>query len=332
MAVMPEERQPVPPVGTGLALRDPLAWDAFAGLASEAEGSGYRAVFCPEIAGRDAFAALTGLAGSTRTILLGTGVAPMTSRIPRLTAMGAATVHERSGGRAILGLGTGPGRKGALDALERQVAELRSLLGSASASFGDEDPEPLSLAVGSPLPIWISALGPRSVRLAGRIADGVLLNWCSPERVAQARTAIREAAADAGRDPAAVAIAVYVRSCVDQGDPDAALAAVKAAAGEYASYPAYARQFAAMGLGSEAEAAATAYRSGQVGAVPEGFVNAICLVGDARTARARIEAYRDAGAHLPVVYPVLVPGGGAEGSVAASMRGLAPGAKAPGVS
>src|SRR4249919_183864 len=98
MAAMDAGRQPR---GTAFALRDAFPWPAFAGLARTGEALGYRAVFLPEIAGRDAFASLTGLAGETGGLLLGTGIVPMTSRSPRATAMGAATVHERSGGRAI---------------------------------------------------------------------------------------------------------------------------------------------------------------------------------------------------------------------------------------
>ena len=76
----------------------------------EGETLGFRAVFLPEIAGRDATAALAALAGVTSELLLGTGIVPMTARRDQLTAMAAPTVHERSGGRAILGIGTGAPR------------------------------------------------------------------------------------------------------------------------------------------------------------------------------------------------------------------------------
>jgi alkanesulfonate monooxygenase SsuD/methylene tetrahydromethanopterin reductase-like flavin-dependent oxidoreductase (luciferase family) len=307
---MAADRQPR---GTGFALRDAFPWPTFSGLARAGESLGYWAVFLPEIGGRDAFAALAGLAGETTGLLLGTGIVPMTSRAPRVTAMGAATVHERSGARGILGLGTGPARVGALDALEAQVGELRGLLRPEGG---------LSLELPSPVPIWISALGPRSVALAGRIADGVLLNWCTPERVAQARDAVREAADAAGRDPGAITIAAYVRGSLG-GDPAAGLRALSAAAGEYASFPAYARQFAAMGLGAEAEAAATTYRAGAPGEGPAALVRAVCLPDDAAAARARLDAYREAGADLPVVYPVAAREDPA-GSVEATLRAMAP--------
>ena len=325
MAPVHDERQPRRVEGTAVALRDPLPWDRFAELARRAESLGYRAVFLPEIAGRDAFAALTALAGETSSLQLGTGIVPMTSRVPRLTAMGAATVDERSGGRAILGLGTGTARDGALDELAAQVHQIRALLGGAPGLL-DEDLEPLSLRSPSVVPVWIAGLGPRSMKLAGRIADGVLLNWCSPERVAQARRDIRAAAVDAGRDADAVTVAVYVRACIDQDDPVASFAAAKAAAGEYASYPAYARQFSLMGLGAPAEAAAAAHRAGRPGDVPDELVRAICLVGDAAAVRGRLDDYRDAGADLPVVYPMLVPGSDPRDSITATIRGLAPAA------
>jgi hypothetical protein len=78
--------------------------------------------------------------------------------------------------------------------------------------------------------------------------------------------------------------------------------ALKAAAAQYASYPAYARQFEEVGLGPEAEAAAAAQRAGRIHEVPVALVHAVCAVGEA--ARDRVEAYRDAGADLVVVYPV----------------------------
>ena len=91
--------------GIAFALRDPFPWSVFAGLAREAEALGYSAVFVPEIAGRDALVALGALAGETERLLLGTGIVTMGARTTMLTAMGAATVHERSSGRILLGLG-----------------------------------------------------------------------------------------------------------------------------------------------------------------------------------------------------------------------------------
>lgn len=306
------------PRGLGLALRDPLAWDELAGVVREGELLGYAAVFLPEIFARDAFATLAALAGETTEMLLGTGVVPMRSRTPLLTAMAAATVHERSGGRLVLGIGTGSAGRGALEELEHTVADVRALLrGEAVARDGRT--LRLALPPGSEVPLWISAMGPRAFELGGRIADGVLLNWCTPERVAYARAAVAEGARSAGRDPDDVTVAVYVRSWVGE-DREAALTVTKAAAGEYARYPAYARQFAQLGVGAEAEVAAAAVAAGRPQDVPDHLVHGFTAFGEG--AHARLAEYAAAGADLVLAYPVAV--GEPARSILGTIRSLAP--------
>ncbi len=303
------------PRGVGLALRDPLPWEGFSRIVREGEALGYRALFLPEIAGRDAVAALAALAGETRELSLGTGVLPMRSRTPMLTAMGAATVQERSGGRLVLGIGPGDVGRGALEELRAVVTEVRTLLDGGAVAG-----RRLSLVPEARVPIWVSALGPRACRLAGEVADGALLNWCTPERVAEARREIHEAAEAAGRDPSSVLLGVYVRALVG-GDPEAGRVALGRAAGEYAGYRAYARQFARMGLGAEAERAAAAVRSGRPEEVPEALLRAVTASGE--EAAERLRAYRDAGADLVVVYPVAA--GDAAASILGTLRALASG-------
>ncbi|MGH2679644.1 MAG: LLM class flavin-dependent oxidoreductase [Actinomycetota bacterium] len=291
---MGELRQPR---GTAFTIRDPLPWSDLAAIAREGEALGYEAVLLPETGARDTLATLAGLAADTERLLLGTGVIPLAARTSKLAAMAAATVQERSGGRHVLGVGTGGPAPGALDRLRTYVEEIRALIGE------DAPGAALRLPLPAPVPIWIAALGPRATRLAGEIADGVILNWCTPERVADARDAIRAAAAAAGRDPDAVTIAAYVRAAFS----DRAEEALLAAAAEYASYPPYARQFEAMG----------------VDVAPEAVVDAVCLHGDPSRSSDRLDAYRRAGADLPVVYPVLAPGEGPDASIAV-LRTLGP--------
>lgn len=296
-------------------LRDPLPWDGLARLTRLGEELGYAALFLPEIVARDGFAALAALAGETRDLLLGTGVLPMRSRTPLLTAMGAATVQERSGGRLVLGLGTGSAGRGALDELRRTVGDVRSLLrGERGGGQGS-----LALLPGAEVPVWISAMGPRAFRLAGEVADGALLNWCTPERVAFAQAEVARGAEAAGRDPGSITMAVYVRSWVGQ-DAVAAIDVLKAAAGEYAGYPAYARQFEQLGMGAEASSAAAAVRAGRPEDAPDVLVHAFTAFGD--RAPERLDAYRQAGADLVLVYPVAV--GDPAPSIEATLRALAP--------
>jgi hypothetical protein len=75
-------------------------------------------------------------------------------------------------------------------------------------------------------------------------------------------------------------------------------------AAQYATHPAYRRQFDAVGLGEQARAAAEARAARRPDRVPEELVRRVCLMGEAPEARAGLRAYEDAGADLPVVYPV----------------------------
>jgi len=312
--------------GTAFALRDPYPWGHLSGLARIGESLGYHALFLPEVGSRDVLAALTGLAGDTRSLLLGSGVLPLPARSPRLLAKAAATVQERSDGRLILGIGTGPASPGALEHLRATVAMLRAAFAGQEATTPDGESFRLALVPERAPAIWIAALGPKAVRLAGQVADGVLLNWCTPERVAQALGELREGAATADRDPADVTVSVYVRASIHGNDEDAALEAIRVAAGEYASYGAYARQFARMGLEEEAAQAAAAHAAARPADVPERLVRSVAVLGPPAEARARLEEYRAAGADLPVVYPAIVPGLAPARSALTTLEAVAPNA------
>jgi 5,10-methylenetetrahydromethanopterin reductase len=289
----------------GVALRDPLPWRDLAVLAETAEETGFDTVFLPEIrGGRDALAAVTGLGAHTSRIHLGPGVAPVPSRRLPLQAMAAATAHERTGGRLVLGLGSGQPGPGSLDRVRDAVAFLRDALSGGSPRDPDTgEAFRLSFELDRPPPIWLAALGDRMISLAGEVADGVLLNWCPPERVRRAAALVAESASVAGRDPASVTIGVYVRGCLG-AEEALALEALGAAAGQYAAMPHYRRQLEASGLGDAAREAAAAVEAGRPDRVPEELVRALCLLGDAEAAGARLGEFRAAGAAVPVVYPV----------------------------
>jgi alkanesulfonate monooxygenase SsuD/methylene tetrahydromethanopterin reductase-like flavin-dependent oxidoreductase (luciferase family) len=304
---------------TGLALRDPWPWRELLELAGTAEETGFEALFLPEIAGREAFSTLAAVAGEVHRLELGTGIATIIARRPIITAMAASTVDERSGGRMILGLGSGPADPGALDRLRVYVRTVRSLLDGQEVEAKGGDRMRLAMPPSRHLPIWVAALGPKAMRLAGEVADGVLLNWCSPERTSFARERVREGAEAAGRDPAGITVAAYVRACVGQDEAES-LAALGRAAAQYASFAAYHRQFEAMGLG--AESAAAARSNGERDEASRTLVRAVCLSGDAADSGARLDAYRQAGTDLPIVYPV--PCLDPLSSTLGTMFGLAP--------
>jgi len=290
----------------GVALRDPLPWHQLVLTAELAERTGYEALFVPEIAGREAFATMAGFARATATLMLGSGVIPSRSRQPHTLAMGAMTVQELAYGRFILGLGAAPG-PGALGKIEALVGFLREIFAGRDANPPGAKSQfhPTFSTTPAP-PIWLAALGPKMMELAGRIADGVLLNWCTPERVAQARTLIRAGAEQAGRDPDSIPIAVYIRSCVGQ-EQELAEAELASAAREYLALAHYRRAFESAGF-DPADAM--------------GVARATCILGDAASAQSQLTAFRDAGATLPVIYPVPVLE--TASSIDGTILGLAP--------
>jgi alkanesulfonate monooxygenase SsuD/methylene tetrahydromethanopterin reductase-like flavin-dependent oxidoreductase (luciferase family) len=279
--------------------REVLPWHEIVLLTETAEETGYEAVFTPEIAAREAFATLSGLASATGELRLATGVVPLEARAPATLAMAAVTLQDISDGRFILGVGSREAIRSARDRLRA----LRELL--AGGSDGDAGPLDIARPEGVDVPVYLAALGPRMTELAGEAADGVLLNWCTPERVAEARAQVARGAERAGRDPSGVTVCVYVRACLGHEEVHA-LAALGEAAAQYASMPKYRRQFDAMGLGSEADRAARASTGGPRSGVPVALLRNVCVWGTREEGLGRLEDYHRAGADLVVVYPVPV--------------------------
>jgi len=297
-----------------VVLRDPLPWHDLIDAVGMAEDVGYEAVFVPEISGREAFSTLAGFATATTRLNLGTGVVTIPSRSPVTSAMAAATVHDLSGGRMILGIGAGDVRAvarmpagGVLELTRRYVEVVTQTLSGEAVQAGDLFGVAgfrLELSHGPvPPPVWLGALGDGMIRLAGEVADGVILNWCTPERVASARKLITEAAERAARDPAKLTVGVYVRACLGV-EERVALRALRAMTGLYASFPNYRRQFERMGLGKDWARAAKAFEEGRSDEVPDSLVRALTVVGGRAEALARFAAYREAGADLVLCYPV----------------------------
>lgn len=261
--------------GTGIVFRDPLPWPEQRELVRTAEETGYTAAFVPEIAAREAFSTLTAFADDSSTIALGTGVVTMWARTSATTAMAAVTVQERSEGRIVLGLGSGsppPGvePKAQLERLRLFVGSVRTLL--AGDPLPSDDPfgqGGFQLALqppSGPPPVWLGALGDGALSAARDIADGVILNWCTAERVRAARRLVGES----------VTVAVYVRACLGVGER----------------------------VALEALRAAGAFAAGDMARVPESLVRVLTVMGDRDEAMARFDAYREAGADLVLVYPV----------------------------
>jgi alkanesulfonate monooxygenase SsuD/methylene tetrahydromethanopterin reductase-like flavin-dependent oxidoreductase (luciferase family) len=172
----------------------------------------------------DTFSLLAALATATERVGLFPDVASLPLRHPAMLAKAATSIDLLSGGRFELGLGAGsfwdaivamggprrsPGE--AVEALEEAVALLRLLWSDQrSVRFTGQHYRVAGVRPGPapahPIRIWVGAYGPRMLQLVGRLADGWVpsAGYLPPERLAAAQARIDDAAAAAGRDPAAV--------------------------------------------------------------------------------------------------------------------------------
>lgn len=181
--------------------------------AVRAEQLGFEAIFFADsqMNNVDPYQALALCAARTSKIRLGTAVTNMVYRDPSITANSFATLNEISAGRAIIGLGTGDGPVYSLGRtatkltdFERGLSTIRDLLHDR----GIEVPQGKERAGGNvklkagqrPVPIYISAEGPKTLRVAGRTCDGVILGTGFDRAVTDwARRHIAEGAKDAAR-------------------------------------------------------------------------------------------------------------------------------------
>ena len=227
----------------GLNRFDSRSVDHFAADVARAEQLGWDAALQPDsqLRRRDTYVLLAAAARVTQRITLGPLLANPVNRHPSVTASSIATVDELAPGRVLLGWGVGDtavrlaGLKPAKVAeLESSTRLMRALLDGREVEVGAA--RPARLPHHRPVPIWIAAGGPRTLRMAGGVADGVFIRvGTHPANIATAVEAIRAGAVAAGRDPAAVRLgAVFHTVLVDE--PERALAMARSMAAGYFEY------------------------------------------------------------------------------------------------
>ncbi|MBO2449135.1 LLM class flavin-dependent oxidoreductase [Actinomadura barringtoniae] len=304
------------PLGLSIASHSGLPPARIGELAGMAERAGFSTVFVAEGHG-DALALCPPVIAATSRVEVGTAIVNAALRPPVLAAKTAAVLDDASGGRFALGLGVGNtvmnDRFGLtppppLAATEDYVAVVRAVLA------GEEHKGEIFRSARIPLdrppvrpdmPIHLAALGPRMLALAGRIADGVILNLMSPAQAAEATAIVRAAAAEAGRRDTPRILCV-VHCCLSE-DEEAAAEAARAVVPRYVMHPATDRLFNA-DLGEARSAVLAGDRTAAARHVPQKVADAFVARGDAAACSARIAEYRAAGVDLPVVFPMPVSG------------------------
>lgn len=316
--------------------------DSLVSYTQQAEDVGYERVWLPETWGRDAVSVLTVLAERTDSIGLGSSILPVYSRSPALMGQAAATLQEVSDGRFRLGIGpSGPAVIGGWhgEAFERPLRRTREyieiiegvLSGEPVEYQGDlfqlsgfrlrsEPPEPAPK-------IDAAGLGPKSVELAGRFADGWHAVVFTSDGIRE-RLSDLERGADLGnRDPNELRSTLSLTCCVlDDRERARDLARQHTAfyVGGMGTY--YRKSLARQGYEEEANAIASAWGSGEREAalehVSDELLDELCAAGspeEARESIARFEAVDGLDA-----LAVSFPRGASEEEIEATIDALSP--------
>ena len=283
-----------------------------------AEALGYDSAYVTHIAGRDSLTVLMAYAAATERIRLGTGVLPMYSRTPVATAQQAATIDEYSGGRMVLGIGVSHqvtvenwfGTR-----IERPVAEMREYVTALRAMFEGRDVPPgarfptrfrfMGLEPRADLPIYVAALSPNMLQLAGEVADGVMLWLCNPEYVrAVVVPEVRAGRERAGKDLEGFDIVAAVPAAVTD-DRAGAYETMRGDLITYWNLPFYRSMIERSGFGADIAAFDAGMKAGDLDKAEEGisdrFLDVLTAIGSADEVREGVARYRDAGATSPCI-------------------------------
>lgn len=164
--------------------------------------------------------------GCTHTVTVGPMVTNPATRDPTVTASLFATLNDLYGNRTICGIGRGDsavrvinGKPATLAVLQESISVIGALANGQPVHYRGATLQ-LGWSAGSRLPIWVAGYGPKTLALTGRIADGFILQLADPAIAAWSIHAVRAAAADAGRDPDAIAFCVAAPAYVTDGSAE----------------------------------------------------------------------------------------------------------------
>lgn len=308
-------------------------------LAQEADQLGYAVCWAAEAYGSDVATVLAWVGARTERIHLGAAVMQIPARSPAMTAMTAATLDTLSGGRFRLGLGvSGPqvseGWHGVrfdsplartreyVDivrmALRREVVQYSGKHFTLPLPDGPGKALKLTVRpVREHIPLYLAAVGPKNLELAGEIADGWLAIFFSPEHAREHLAHLRAGAVKAGRgtaeDPLAgfdivPTVPVVLTDNLDYGYAAVANYAALYIGGMGSREKNFYNQLACrMGFEQEAARVQELYLAGHgkeaAAAVPREFLDATSLLGSHERIRERLKAYQEAGVTTLSVSP-----------------------------
>lgn len=282
-----------------------------ADIAREAERLGYTDAWSLEIDGVDCFSPLA-VAGMATGMRIGTAIANVFTRGPATLASSAAGLAEIAPGRFCLGLGSGSQpivqfwNGGTFTRPATRVREMVQVLRQAFAgervTFQGETLNVngfrLSRPVTDLIPIYVAALRPGMLRIAGEVGDGAIINWLSAADVPTPVQIVRQAAIQAGRDPEGLEITARLMVHIDSPSPESDQFARRDIAA-YMNVPVYKAFQQWIGRGELFapmwEAWAQGDRRGALSAIPDQAVQELTLRGSMEEIRSHVQRYLDAG-------------------------------------
>jgi alkanesulfonate monooxygenase SsuD/methylene tetrahydromethanopterin reductase-like flavin-dependent oxidoreductase (luciferase family) len=278
-----------------------------------ADELGYDSVYTTHIAARDSLTVLMAYAAVSERLKLGTGVLPIYSRTPVATAQQAVTIDEYSGGRMVVGLGVSHqvtvenwfGTR-----LERPLKAMREYVSILRACFKGEGPPPgeifssnfrfMGLEPRADLPIYVAALSPKMLRLAGEIADGVMLWLCNPYYIKGVVVPeVRAGREKAGKTLDGFDIVAAVPAAVTD-DKQGVTQVMRADLVTYWNLPFYRAMIERCGFGEDLDTFDAGMAGGDIDKAMSGisndFLGMLTAVGSPDEVRASMDRYEWAGA------------------------------------
>ena len=272
---------------------------------------GYTDVWTAESNGPDGLTPLALAAAAEPRLRLGTAILSSFTRGPAILAQSAAALAAAAPGRFVLGLGASSNvivEKWNATPFDKPYARTRDVVQFLRAALAGErvteqyetfaiDGYRLGLVPETPPKIVVAALRERMLRLGAREADGVVLNWVSVDDVATIAAVVRD------ESPSAE-IVTRILVCPSE-DAEAVRAVVRTHVAGYLTVPVYREYQRWLGHGDILAAMWDAWDAGDrkaaVSAVPDEFVDAVCIHGAPEQCVAQIRAYTDAGVTSPVL-------------------------------
>ncbi len=299
----------IPPVG--------LPIDLCTDIVRQAEGRRFDSIWVGEAWGTETCTLASALLARSRCIHVGTGIVSLYLRPPTLTAMQAATLDIIAPGRARLGLGVSTRNINTFHGLpwdhpvsrtREYVAILRRLLAGERVTYDGKFYRPrgfqLSLPVPKRLPIYLAAVNPQMLQLAGEIADGVLLAWLPASQVSHSLAEIARGAERAGRSLTDIDLGCYIHTAVTH-EHEQTLKQLRRVLVGYCQANTYIQGFRRFGYGDILDEVHARWkardRAGAEAAIPERMVEDLYIFGTADECRAHIGRFVQAGIQLPVV-------------------------------